>query len=181
MLLFLLIERKKTLMTLHSEKSLDSADWKILQELQEDARISYNELGRRVGLSGPAAAERVHKLEDAGILTSYGAQIDPTRIGLPLLAFIQLRCAQGKCLYEAGCADEFPEVLEMHKLSGHHCSLLKVAVSSMPHLEALNKRLCKYGDQVTNIVTSTVMPRRVISEENLDGDSIPPTNQRWHK
>ena len=167
-------------MTLHSEKPLDSADWKILEELQEDARLSYNELGRRVGLSGPAAAERVHKLEDAGIFTGYGAQIDPTKVGLPLQAFIQLRCGPGKCLYEAGCADEFPEILEMHKLSGHHCSLLKVAVASMPHLEALNKRLCKYGDQVTNIVTSTVMSHRIIAEEQLeDLEATPPVNQRW--
>src|SRR3989440_6682851 len=108
-MLYLLVKRKVFLeMALQSERSLDQTDWKILRELQQDARLSYNELGRRVGLSGPGAAERVRKLEDAGVLTSYGAQIDPTKVGLPLLAFIQLRCAQSSCLFKTGSAKEFP-------------------------------------------------------------------------
>ena len=61
-------------MALQSERPLDSTDWKILRELQQDARLSSNELGRRVGLSAPATAERVRKLEDAGVITGYGAQ-----------------------------------------------------------------------------------------------------------
>jgi Lrp/AsnC family leucine-responsive transcriptional regulator len=63
-------------MTLQSERPLDSTDWTILRELQRDARLSYNELGRRVGLSAPAAASRVRKLEDAGVITGYGARDD---------------------------------------------------------------------------------------------------------
>jgi Lrp/AsnC family leucine-responsive transcriptional regulator len=171
--------KEKPPMALQSEKPLDSADWKILRELQQDARLSYNELGRRVGLSGPGAAERVRKLEDAGVLTSYGAQIDPTKVGLPLLAFIQLRCAQGSCLFKTGSAKEFPEVLEMYKLSGSHCSLLKVAVSSMQHLEAVNERLGRYGAQITNIVTSSVLTRRIIDWEQPDVDLNPPLPQGW--
>jgi len=67
-------------MALQTERSLDSTDWKILRELQRDARLSYNELGRRVGLSAPAVAERVRKLEDAGVITGYGARIDPAQV-----------------------------------------------------------------------------------------------------
>src|SRR5689334_319670 len=132
-------------MALQSERSLDGTDWKILRELQKDARLSYNELGRRVGLSAPAVAERVHRLEDAGVITGYGAHIDPAKVGLPLLALIQLRCDPGKCLLKTSSAEEFPEVLEVHKLSGSHCSLLKIAVSSMQHLEAFNERLGVHG------------------------------------
>jgi Lrp/AsnC family transcriptional regulator, leucine-responsive regulatory protein len=95
-------------MTLRSERPLDSTDWKILRELQWDARISFNELGRRVGLSSPSAAERVRKLEEAGILTSYGARVELTKVGLPLLAFIHLRCAPGACLFKTGSAAQFP-------------------------------------------------------------------------
>jgi Lrp/AsnC family transcriptional regulator, leucine-responsive regulatory protein len=92
-MLYLLVKRKVFLeMALQSERSLDQTDWKILRELQQDGRLSYNELGRRVGLSAPATAERVRKLEDADIITSYGAQVDVAKLGLPLLAFIQLRC-----------------------------------------------------------------------------------------
>ncbi|GCE03115.1 Lrp/AsnC family transcriptional regulator [Dictyobacter aurantiacus] len=166
-------------MALQSEKALDSTDWKILRELQRDARISFNELGKRIGMSSPSVAERVHKLEDAGVLTSYGAQVDPARIGLPLLAFIQLRCFSGACLFKTSSAEQFPEVLEMHKLSGSHCTLLKVAVSSMQHLEAFNERLGKHGDQVTSIVTSSVLAHRTIDWEKPQVDLHPPTNSAW--
>src|SRR5260221_6052763 len=109
-------------MALQSERPLDSPTWKILRELQRDARLSYNEMGRRVGLSAPAAAERVRKLEDAGVITGYGAQIDPAKVGMPLLALIQLRCAAGSGLLKTRTAQEFPEVLEMYNLSVSHGS-----------------------------------------------------------
>src|ERR1043165_8000922 len=127
-------ERRFFSMAFHSESSLDSTDWQILRELQQDARLSYNELGRRVNLSSPAAAERVRKLEDKGVIAGYAAQVNPAKVGLPLLAFIQLHCDPGKCLLKTSSADEFPEILEIHKLSGSHCTLLKVAVASMEHL-----------------------------------------------
>lgn len=166
-------------MALQSERSLDSTDWKILRELQRDARLSYNELGRRVGLSAPAAAERVRKLEAAGVITGYGAQVDPAKVGLPLLALIQLRCEPGKCLLKTSSAEEFPEVLEMHKLSGSHCSLLKVAVSSMRHLEAFNERLGAHGPLVSTVVTSSPLTRRVIDWEQPDVELNPPTDPGW--
>src|SRR5436309_5509610 len=86
-MLYLLVKRKVFLeMALQSERSLDQTDWKIICELQQDARLSSNELGRRVGLSAPATAERVRKLEDAGVITGYRAHIDPAKLGMPLLA-----------------------------------------------------------------------------------------------
>lgn len=166
-------------MTLQSESSLDATDWRILRELQQDARLSYNELGRRVALSAPAAAERVRKLEDRGIITGYSAQVDPAHVGLPLLAFIQLRCDPGKCLLQTASADAFPEIREMHKLSGSHCSLLKVALSSMQHLEAFNERLGAHGRQVTNIVTSTALTNRPVDWENPNVSMNPPSNPGW--
>ena len=69
---------------------LDEIDRKILRELQEDARTSYAELGRRVGLTTPAVIERVHKLEDAQIITGYRAEIDTSKVGLPITAFIRM-------------------------------------------------------------------------------------------
>ena len=152
-------------MALQSERALDATDWKILRELQKDARLSYNELGRRVGLSAPAAAERVRRLEDANVITSYRAQIDPAKVGLPLLALIQLHCDPGKCLLKTSNAEQFPEVLEIHKLSGSHCSLLKVALSSMQHLEAFSERLGAHGTLVVNIVTSSALTNRILDWE----------------
>jgi Lrp/AsnC family leucine-responsive transcriptional regulator len=168
-------------MAFQSERPLDSTDWKILRELQEEARLSYNELGRRVGLSAPAAAERVRRLEEAGIITGYGAKVNPAKLGLPMLALIQLRCDPGKCLLKTSRAEDFPEVLEMHKLSGSHCSLLKVAVSSMQHLEAFNERLGKHGPLISNIVTSTALTERIIDWEQPRVELNPPTSPGWDK
>lgn len=168
-------------MALQSERSLDQTDWKILRELQKDARLSYNELGRRVGLSAPATAERVRKLEDAGIITNYGAQVDVAKIGLPLLVFIQLRCFPDRCLFKTSSAEKFPEVLEMHKLSGSYCALLKVALSSMEHLEAFNERLSVHGEQVTNVATSNLFSKSVIDWEEPEVDLCPSIQPGWDK
>jgi len=132
-----------------------------------------------VALSAPAAAERVRKLEDRGVITGYSAQVNLTQVGLPLLAFIQLRCSPGKCLLKTSSANAFPEVLEMHKLSGSHCSLLKVAVSSMEHLEAFNERLGAHGQLIVNTVTSCALTKRLIDWENPDVKLIPPFDAGW--
>ena len=168
-------------MALQSERSLDQTDWKILRELQKDARLSYNELGRRVGLSAPATAERVRKLEDAGIITSYGAQMDVAKLGLPLLVFIQLRCFPERCLFKTSSAEKFPEILEIHKLSGSHCALLKVALSSMEHLEAFNERLGVHGEQITNVVTSNLFSQRMIDWEEPEVNLRPSNQPGWNK
>jgi Lrp/AsnC family transcriptional regulator, leucine-responsive regulatory protein len=181
-MLYLLLKRKVYReMALQSEGSLDPTNWKILRELQKDARLSYNELGKRVGLSAPATAERVRKLEDAGIITSYGAQVDVTKLGLPLLVFIQLRCFPDRCLFKTSSAEKFPEILEIHKLSGGHCALLKVALSSMEHLEAFNERLGVHGEQITNIATSNLFSQRLIDWEEPEVNLRPSIQPGWNK
>ena len=166
-------------MAFHSESSLDGTDWQILRELQQDARLSFNKLGRRVSLSAPAAAERVRKLDDKGVINGYSAQINPAKVGLPLLAFIQLHCDPGKCLLKTSSAEKYPEILEIHKLSGAHCTLLKVAVSSMEHLEAFNERLGSHGPLISNIVTSSPFTSRMIDWEDPDVSVDPPANPGW--
>ncbi len=168
-------------MALQSERSLDQTDWKILRELQQDGRLSFNELGRRVGLSAPATAERVRKLEDADIITSYGAQVDVAKLGLPLLVFIQLRCFPERCLFKTSSAEQFPEVLEIHKLSGSHCALLKVALSSLEHLEAFTERLGAHGEQITNVVTSNLFSKPVIDWEEPEVTLRPSLQPGWEK
>jgi Lrp/AsnC family leucine-responsive transcriptional regulator len=177
--LFRVVKREKSQMTSQSESSLDATDWRILRELQKDARLSYNELGRRVALSAPAAAERVRKLEERGIITGYGAQVDPAKVGLPILAFIQLRCGQGKCLFQSSKPEDFPEILEIHILASHYCSILKVAVSSMQHFNALKDRIEAFGTVVVNIVTSTQLANRTIDWEDPDVNLIPPFDAGW--
>jgi len=142
----------------------DELDWRLLAELQADARLSYNELARRVHLSSPAVAERVRRMEQAGIITGYSARVDPARAGQPLLAFIQLRCSLGTCLLKTTRAQDYPELAEVHKLSGEHCTLLKVRASSLAHLEGLIERLGTHGEMRTHIVLSTQHDGRPVEQ-----------------
>ncbi len=162
-------------MALQSERGLDSIDWRILRELQADARLSYNELARRISLSSPAVAERVRRMEDAGVIAGYHARVDPAKVGLPVMALIQLRCAPGKCLLRTASPNDFPEVLEMVKVSGPRCSVLKVVAASIPHLEALFERIGQHGELLTSMVWSTGLNRRVLDAEAItwEGDSPP--------
>ncbi|ADB35991.1 transcriptional regulator, AsnC family [Kribbella flavida DSM 17836] len=140
----------------------DSTDWQILAALQADGRLSFNQLGKRVNLSPPAVAERVRRLEEAGIITGYHAQVDAVRAGQPLSAFVQMRCTTGRCLLKTTRAEDFPEVLEIHKLSGNVCSMLRVRVTSMRHLEGLFERLGEHGEMNTHVVLSTEFEGRPV-------------------
>lgn len=168
-------------MTLQNEDGLDKLNWQILRELQSDARLSYNELGRRVGLSAPATAERVRKLEDAGVIGGYGARIELAKVGLPLTAFIHLRCSLGKCLLKTARVEDFPEVREVHKLSGRHCTLLKVAAASMGHLEEVIDRMGKHGEMETAVVLSSPLPHRDVDWEDGPKELDMKIERRWDR
>jgi Lrp/AsnC family transcriptional regulator, leucine-responsive regulatory protein len=144
---------------------MDSIDWKILKELQSDARISYAELGRRVGLTTPAVIERVRKLEDAGVITGYRAEIDTGKVGLPITAFIRMSISGVDYSHIIEVAEQSTEVLECHRGTGGDSFIMKVAVSSVEHLQNLIDRLTPYGITTTSIVLSTPVKNRVIQVE----------------
>ena len=142
-------------MTLRTERQLDDLDWRILDELQADGRLSFKELGRRVNLSAPAVAERVRRLEETGVITGYRAEVDARQAGFPLLAFVQMQCTLGNCLLKTSTSADYPEIVEVHKLSGDHCSMVKVRAASLAHLEGLFERLGKHGEMRSSVVLST--------------------------
>src|SRR3712207_257905 len=108
---------------------LDEVSWAILCALQENARLSYSELGRRVGLTPPAVAERVKRLEEAGIITGYRAELDLSKLGLFLTVIIRL-APRGRPSGELGARlAVLPEVLECHHVTGEDCFVMKVAVT----------------------------------------------------
>ncbi len=136
---------------------LDEIGWKILAELQQNARIPFAELGRRVGLSTPAVTERVHKLEQEGIIVGFRTQVDPAKVGLPILAFIRVK-VDGKALsHFTHLASTFPEVLECHRITGAESFLLKAAVADIAHLETLLDALMPYEATTTSMVLSTAL------------------------
>jgi Lrp/AsnC family transcriptional regulator, leucine-responsive regulatory protein len=153
-------------------KPLDQLDWRIIAELQSDGRLSYNQLGRRVNLSAPSVAERVRRLEESGVIAGYQARIDPALAGLPLITFVQLRCSLGHCLLKTATADDFPEVVEVHKLGANSCTMLKVRVASMQHLEGLLERLGEHGELNAHIVLSTQYEGRPVEPPPVEARPV---------
>jgi Lrp/AsnC family leucine-responsive transcriptional regulator len=149
--------------------SLDETNWKIVAELQQNGRISFAELGRRVGLTLPAVAERVRKMEDAGVITGYRAEIDPAKIGLPIAAFIRISVAGDVLARITRTVREMPEVLECHRGTGADSFTLKVAVESIEHLEKLIDKLTPIGTTSTSIVLSTLIRRQVLARRLAGG------------
>ena len=152
-------------MTLQNEHLLDDTGWKLLQALQENARLSFRELGQRVGLSAPAVIERIRKMEDTGILVGYRAEIDRTKVGLPITAFIRLSTPRERSRHVGIQLQSMPEVLECHRMVGKDSFLLKVGVASLDHLERLIDELSQYGQSTTSIVMSSFVINRTIVRE----------------
>lgn len=145
-------------------KLLDEKGWRILRELQLDARLSFSELGRRVGLSTPAVAERVRNLEAAGVVTGYRAELDLKRLGLPIFAMIRISAVGDVLPRITAVVRSMPEVLECHRGTGADSFIMKVAVASIAHLEALIDRLTPFGTTSTSIVLSSPVERRLLEK-----------------
>ena len=144
---------------------IDEIDRKLLSELQSDARISYAELGRRVGLTTPAVIERVRKLEDAQIVTGYRAEIDPAKVGMPITAFIRMSITGVDYSHIIEVAEQSKEILECHRGAGGDSFIMRVVVSSVEHLQEVIDRLTPYGITTTTIVLSSPVKRRTVEIE----------------
>ncbi|MDI1464342.1 Lrp/AsnC family transcriptional regulator [Catellatospora sp. KI3] len=142
---------------------MDDMDWALLRELQDDARLSFSELSRRVHLSPPAVAERVRRLEESGVITGYHAQIDLSAVGRPVVALIQMSCYGPGCILRDPTVSQWPEILEIHRITGDACSILKVAAPSMEAFEAVIDRLARHGRPSSTMVLSTPLSRRPIT------------------
>jgi Lrp/AsnC family leucine-responsive transcriptional regulator len=144
------------------EGGLDAVDWALLVELQENARMSYAELGRRVGLTPPAVIERIRRLEESSVITGYRVELDMTRVGRPMRAVIRLSQNDDRSHNLAVILGEMPEVLECDRVTGEDCFIMKVAVGSPQHLEAFLDSLSRYGRTTTSIILSSPVRGRVV-------------------
>ena len=143
-------------MDLKFEKLLDKIGRAIIRELVKNARISFSELGRVVGLSTPAVTERVRKLEEAGIITGYHAAVNEALLGDPVIAFIQLDTPADSYDRVKALARQLIQVMECHHISGEGAFVLKVMVSSVGDLETLVARFSPFGRTKTTIVLSSL-------------------------
>jgi Lrp/AsnC family transcriptional regulator, leucine-responsive regulatory protein len=144
----------------YEAKLLDPVNLRVLDELVSDGRIAMAELGRRVGLSAPAVAERVQRLERAGVIAGYSAELDPRALGFSVSAIVRIRPAPGQLQRIPEVAGETPEVAECHRITGDDCYLLRPHLRSIDDLEDVLDRFTPYGLTTTSIVHSTPVPRR---------------------
>ena len=144
----------------YEAKLLDPINLRLLEELQHDGRIGIAELGRRVGLSAPAVAERVHRLERAGVIAGYRAEIDPRAVGYPVAASLRIRPAPGQLQRIPEIARDTPEVAECYRITGEDCYLMRLHLRSIDELEGVLDRFTTYGQTTTSIIHSAPVPRR---------------------
>jgi Lrp/AsnC family leucine-responsive transcriptional regulator len=144
-------------------RDLDETNCRIIGELQQDARMSLAELGRRVGLSPPAVTERLQRLEADGAIRGYQADIDPRALGLALTVIIRVRPSPGQLPNVADLARGTPEVVECHRVTGDDCYFMKAHVRDVTHLEEVIDRFVVLGQTTTSIVQSSPVPRRGIA------------------
>jgi Lrp/AsnC family transcriptional regulator, leucine-responsive regulatory protein len=146
--------------------NLDEIDWQVLSILQVEARISFKELGQRIGLTGTAIAERVRKLEDEGIIEGYSIKLNWEKIGLPVVAFFKLRVQVKHCKQLRELAITLPEIIEAHRVVGNEYYILKVVLPSMKHLESVMEKFLQLGAVDVSIVLSTTMANKSIQKQS---------------
>jgi Lrp/AsnC family leucine-responsive transcriptional regulator len=139
---------------------IDSINAKLIAELQEDARTSVAELGRRVGLSAPAVAERLQRLEADGVIRGYSAEVDPRALGYMLSAVMRIKPAPRQLPKVAELARKTPQVVACHRVTGEDCFYMELHVRSIEELEELIDGFLVYGTTTTSIVQSSPVQRR---------------------
>ncbi len=144
------------------ESSTDKIGMKILQELQINARTTYSEIGKKVGLSSPAVAERIYKMERSGIINGYHADINPNILGHNILAFITLTTQPEKYQKIYSFAENEKEIVECHHVSGNESLIMKVVSVSISHLENMVEKLSKFGETKSTIILSSPIKKKIL-------------------
>lgn len=138
----------------------DTVNLHILHELQANPRLTMTELGRRVGLSSPAVTERVRRLEECGVIRGYRLELSPAALGLPIAAYVRIRPNAGQLPRIAELAQQIPEVVECHRVTGEDCFFVKVLLPSLDQLDQVLDSFLAYGTTTTSLIQSSPVPPR---------------------
>jgi Lrp/AsnC family leucine-responsive transcriptional regulator len=147
----------------NSRLELDAVDHSIIEQLQQDGRMSVAQLARAVNLSASATADRLRRLTEGGIITGYSITVDPEALGYTVTAFVRLAYPSGNYAPFHDLVATMPEVIEAHHVTGADCFIIKVLARSMRDLERITGRLATLGGITTNVVYSSPVPSRHIT------------------
>ncbi|MEL6151413.1 MAG: Lrp/AsnC family transcriptional regulator [Chloroflexota bacterium] len=144
----------------------DDIDWMILDALQEDARQSYTSIGQQIGLSRPAIAERIKRLEDVGIISAYRAVIDPEKLGFNMTAFIRMNTNKREDTAKlTEILLDMPEVQQCFRGTGGDCFTIQVRVGSIKHLDRVLEQIRDYGNPTTTIMLASLLEYRKLTRQ----------------
>lgn len=141
---------------------LDDVDWRVLELLQSDGRLSFSELGRRVSLSGSAVTERVRRLEERGVITGYAASVDTTKLGLPIEALVRARVRSLDTPRFRTAVLPLAQVVAADHVTGEECWVLRVLCRDTAELEELLEKVQRYGETSTSLVLSSPLRGRPV-------------------
>ena len=156
--------------TLPNVVELDAIAWKLLEALQQDARLSFAALGRKVGLSTPAVAERIRRLEEAGVITGYHAALDMTKLGVPIRVLVRLTIHGGdlQVSHTVAAVKEMSEISRCHRITGAESFVIEANVVSIRHLEVLIDKLSTLGATSTSTILSSPVQRREFGVRQIE-------------
>jgi len=143
---------------------IDTKNWEILRCLQQNARWSNAEIGRKVGLSSPAVAERIKKMEDYGVLSGYKAEVSYTKTGYQLKAIITVKAFMGRLKPFMDKVVSFQEVLNCYRITGNENIIMEVVLKDQIHLQEFIDRLIAYGEVKTQIILSNLVENNPVVE-----------------
>ncbi len=147
------------------ENKVDDINKKILHRLQENSRESFASIGRVVGLTPPAVAERVKKMEDLGILEGYKARVNHLKIGYQLRAIVTIKAFMGKLKPFLEKVRSMKEVINCYRITGNENIIMEVVLLDQLHLEQFIDQLIQYGETRTHIILSDI-----ISDAPINGN-----------
>jgi Lrp/AsnC family transcriptional regulator, leucine-responsive regulatory protein len=147
--------------TRKSVTTFDATDRKILFSLSENARLPMKDLARKVGLSAPSTAERVRRLEEAGVLLGYTIRVSPAALGLPIGIFIRIRPMPGELTRVAALLAARPQIIQCDRVTGDDCFIAKAYMQSVDELERLIDDLLPYATTNTALIQSSPVTSRM--------------------
>jgi Lrp/AsnC family transcriptional regulator, leucine-responsive regulatory protein len=144
---------------MNSKSTPDHIDWKILELLQQNARLSNTEMGKLVGLSQPAVTARIQKLEDSGAIDGYTARLNPRCLGREISAFIRLKTTYANISNCLKTFEQIPHILEVYRITGEDCFLVKATFQRMSQLESTIDAMGKLGAVTTAMILAPYPPK----------------------
>jgi Lrp/AsnC family transcriptional regulator, leucine-responsive regulatory protein len=131
---------------------LDDIGWRILDELQTDARISWSRLGRSVGLSAPAVSERVRRMQDAGIITGFRAELGLDRLGFGVTALVRVSAPEPNCVALGALVRQLPGVIDVWRVTGEDRLVVRIAATSVTALDHAVREISRFGTATVSVV-----------------------------